>query len=428
MLPRLPRRVSRLVPAAGGILVLAALTAGALLLPGRGPTPGPLVQAEPAAIPDAAPPEQGSRVAGPPPMPPAPPAVEPGQVTDAAAPTPAPGAASVAAPGAATPLAVPPAAAVPPADVPALAVTPALAGAAPAAPPAPSPAAGDAVSLPAAGDAVSLPAAGPALAARNGTAPTMVAMLPPPVPGNPGVPAWQRNAVAANWPAGRPAIAVVIDDMGVDRRRSTQVVALPAPLTLSWLPYASELPRQTAAAQRAGHELMVHLPMQPQAPDQNPGPGAMLVGLDPGEIGRRIDAALGAFEGHVGLNNHMGSRFTEDRAGMAAVLAALQRRGLLFLDSRTSGRSVGMEVAARHGVPAVGRDVFIDHDPAPAAIRHALERMEAIARRHGYAVGIGHPHDATIAALADWLPRLAAKGFAVVPVSAVVRARLAPNG
>jgi polysaccharide deacetylase 2 family uncharacterized protein YibQ len=267
-----------------------------------------------------------------------------------------------------------------------------------------------------------LPPAGPAAPEPALVQAALRPPVPPPDLAPQGTPAWRRNAVAAEWPKGRPAIAVVIDDMGVDRRRSARAAALPGPLTLAWLPYAHDLPRQAAAARAAGHELMVHLPMQPQGAE-DPGPGAMLVGLEAGELRRRVAAALGAFEGHVGLNNHMGSRFTEDRAGMAVVVDELRRRGLLFLDSRTTGRSVGMAAAADVGLPSAGRDVFIDHDPSPAAVRAALGKLEAVARRQGYAVGIGHPHDATIAALAEWLPGLRERGFALVPVSAVVRAR-----
>ncbi|HSK40969.1 MAG TPA: divergent polysaccharide deacetylase family protein [Arenibaculum sp.] len=232
--------------------------------------------------------------------------------------------------------------------------------------------------------------------------------------------AWQRHAVPAAEGQGRPAIAIVIDDMGVDRRRSAQVVALPGPLTLAWLPYANDVRAQATAARMAGHELLVHMPMEPSGV-ADPGPGAMLTGLPPEELRRRLEVGLSAIDDYVGINNHMGSRFTEDREAMALVLEEVGRRGLLFLDSRTSGRSVGHALAREMRLPAAVRDVFIDHDMSPAAVRASLGKLEQVARRQGFAIGIGHPHDVTIQALAEWLPGLEMRGFTRIPVSAVVQ-------
>lgn len=260
--------------------------------------------------------------------------------------------------------------------------------------------------------------------------PAAVAMLPPPVPpqlpsqGPTGTPLWKKNALPFKAPADRPAIAIVIDDMGIDRKRSTRAAALPGPLTLSWLPYARDLPAQAQAGRARGHELMLHLPMEPSV-NADPGPDALLVSLDKGEVQRRLAAALASFDGYVGVNNHMGSRFTADRARMAPVLAELNRRGLLWLDSRTTASSAGPAIAQELHMPYVGRDVFLDDDPSPAAVRAQLAKTEQVAKKHGFAIAIGHPHDATIDALASWLPDVHKRGFALVPVSAVVKARFA---
>jgi polysaccharide deacetylase 2 family uncharacterized protein YibQ len=233
--------------------------------------------------------------------------------------------------------------------------------------------------------------------------------------------AWERHAVPVSVAAGQPMIAVVIDDMGVDRARSERTVALPGPLTLAYLGYARELDAQSAAARTAGHELLVHVPMEPQGAAADPGPNALLTGLAPDELTRRIDWNLSRFDRFVGINNHMGSKATADRDVMDAVMAALDARGLLFLDSRTSSETVAQAAASRRGIPALRRDVFIDHDPSPIAVRAALLQAEEVAERQGFAIAIGHPKDATIDALAEWLPDVQARGFAVVPVSAVAR-------
>ena len=243
--------------------------------------------------------------------------------------------------------------------------------------------------------------------------------------GSAAIPAWKANAVAV-VPAspGKPLIAIVLDDMGLDLRRSARATALPAPLTLSFLSYAENLQAQTAAARAAGHELLVHVPMQPHDSAASTGPHALEVGLTAPEIVRRLVWALDRVPGAVGVNNHMGSRFTEDVDGMRAVLGTLAAHGLLFLDSRTSAATVVPRLAHEFVLPVLRRDVFLDHDPSTAAVQAALVETEETARRHGHAVAIGHPRDATLAALADWLPGLAARGFALMPLSALAARRL----
>ncbi|MGQ0663885.1 MAG: divergent polysaccharide deacetylase family protein [Pseudomonadota bacterium] len=237
------------------------------------------------------------------------------------------------------------------------------------------------------------------------------------------MPAWERYAAATPAADGRPLVAIVIDDMGMDRKRSTRAMALPAPLTLAFLPYAHDLDRQTAAARATGHELLLHVPMEPQG-TENPGPGALIVALGPAEIRRRLAADLALIPGAVGINNHMGSKFTREVGAMRPVIEELQARGLLFLDSRTTSSSVGAELARRAGLGVAERDVFLDNQPSPEAVAARLAEVEALARRRGYALAIGHPHDGTLDALEPWLRAAAARGLAVVPLSAVVRHRL----
>ena len=235
------------------------------------------------------------------------------------------------------------------------------------------------------------------------------------------VPVWRRLALAPPPNDGRPRIAIVIDDLGVDRKRSARAIALPAPLTMAFLAYAPELERQTAAARAAGHELLVHVPMQPRNDTLDPGPNVLAVDLAPEQLRRRLDWGLTRFTGFVGINNHMGSRFTAHAEGMAVVMEDLRRRGLLFLDSRTTGGSVGAAAARRQGVPYAVRNVFLDNENDVAAVNARLGETEAVARRLGLAVAIGHPRDATIKALAPWLADIDRRGFTLVPISATVR-------
>ena len=239
------------------------------------------------------------------------------------------------------------------------------------------------------------------------------------------LPAWQRFAVPIAGSGLRPMIAVVLDDLGLNRSGTRRAIALPGPLTLSFMTYAEGLERMAAAARDAGHELMLHVPMEPRDKSYEPGPNVLSAHLSAEELMRRLEWGLERFRGFVGINNHMGSRFTASPGGMAYVMRTLKARGLLFLDSLTAPSSVGAAMARRAGVPYALREVFLDnawHDRDEIA--RQLARLEAVARQRGSAVGIGHPHRATLDVLARWLPEARARGFAIVPISAIVRHRL----
>ncbi len=234
---------------------------------------------------------------------------------------------------------------------------------------------------------------------------------------------WQKFAVGYSVVSGRPRIVVVIDDMGLDKTRTARVIALPGPLTTSFLTYADDLETQTRAARKAGHELLVHVPMEPMNGATDAGRKVITGGLSREELSRRLDWALGRFPNFVGINNHMGSRFTADREGMTVVMSELKRRGLLFLDSRTTAKTVADSIAQKLHVPYARRHVFLDDSPSPADVARQMREAEEIARRDGFAVVIGHPRDATIVALRQWLSNLERRGFSLVPISAVAEIR-----
>lgn len=241
----------------------------------------------------------------------------------------------------------------------------------------------------------------------------------------PPAPIWLRNAVAIADTGDRPVIAVVVDDAGLNRAGTARLNTLPAPLTVSFLSYAGDLDRQTAKARAAGHELFLHVPMAPQSSTADPGPHALLPELPAPEILDRLAWALSRFNGFVGINNHMGSRFTRDETAMSIILQELKNRGLAFLDSRTTDESVGGRLAAQVQVPFAVRDVFLDHEIDAGEIRKQLKLLEETARRRGSAIAIGHPHKVTLDVLEAWLPTLADRGFVLVPLSAIIKRRQA---
>ena len=223
--------------------------------------------------------------------------------------------------------------------------------------------------------------------------------------------------------------------MGPEAERPDLAIALPAEVTLSFMPFASKPIKQqdyvenldglTGEALRAGHELLLHMPMEPKG-HADPGPGALRVGMSRDEIRRDLKAAIGIFGRRiVGMNNHEGSRFTADSQGMQAVVEVLKQHHLFLLDSRTDKDTVAYDVARANGVPAISRKVFLDDNPpkdmaaARRAVMAQLAATERAAEKDGYAVAIGHPHPATMKALEEWLPR--ARGYRLVRLSELVQ-------
>jgi hypothetical protein len=252
-----------------------------------------------------------------------------------------------------------------------------------------------------------------------------------PTPRDGDQPAWLRNAVALHGPVTGPMIAIVLDDVGVNKSDAELAINLPAPITLSMMTYADNVADLAVRAHAHGHELMLHVPMEPVNPRINPGPNALLVGLAPEELKRRLDWGLDRFPGFIGINNHMGSRFTQDEVGMRLVMHELQSRGLLFLDSRTIPNSVGEKMAGEVGVPHVGRDVFLDDTIALLggdSVARQLANAEHIATKRGYVIAIGHPHPTTVAVLQKWMADLKQRGFTLVPLSAVARREVGLSG
>jgi polysaccharide deacetylase 2 family uncharacterized protein YibQ len=224
-----------------------------------------------------------------------------------------------------------------------------------------------------------------------------------------------------------PVIAIVIDDMGLDRRHSNQMVDLPAAITLAYMPYAQQVGKQTDAARQNGHELIVHMPMEPDdLAHNNPGPDALLIKNGEAENVRRLDKNLMAFSGYMGINNHMGSALTSDRTSIMPILHDLKNRGLWFLDSKTDARSVAANVASEIDLPYASRDVFLDNVNSRDAVLKQLQQTEWVARHKGYAIAIGHPKEGTVTALQAWVNDVQNRGFVLVPLSTIIAARF-PN-
>lgn len=219
---------------------------------------------------------------------------------------------------------------------------------------------------------------------------------------------------------GLPKVAIIIDDLGYDRRMAKKFLSLDNRLTFAVLPQAPHTRSIAKSIKKKGGELMLHLPMEPtEYPSIDPGPGALLSSMSPDELLEQLRKNLTDVPGIKGVNNHMGSKLTTESNRLYQVFSVLKQEGLFFIDSRSTSDTVGRPSARLFQLRFAERDVFIDHDQAPEVIRQQLRKLIRIAIKNGEAVGIAHPSKTTYQILKDMLPELK-KEVQLVPASEVV--------
>lgn len=235
----------------------------------------------------------------------------------------------------------------------------------------------------------------------------------------PAAPAKPRETVAPRQ-KGAAQVAIIIDDMGSSMQELQELLDIKLPLTFSVIPSLAHARGVAESAHRAGAEVMVHMPMEPEGyPKQKMEKIGLLIAMGNDEIGERVNGYFASVPFAAGANNHMGSRFTRDGEKMAVVLKVLKGRGVFFVDSRTSPASVGYEQARALGLKCGSRQVFLDNVQDEAAIGKQLAELVAIAKKKGGAIAICHPHPATIRTLKAMLPELAKGGITFVHASAL---------
>ncbi|HKD18832.1 MAG TPA: divergent polysaccharide deacetylase family protein [Thermoanaerobaculia bacterium] len=236
----------------------------------------------------------------------------------------------------------------------------------------------------------------------------------------------RRAAIAperAREPSGGPPrVAIVIDDLGNELAHAERIAGWKIPVAGAVLPDLRWSAASAEALARGGKEVLLHLPMEPEGyPRVRPGPGLVLRSQSDAEIERLVEDDLATVPGAVGVNNHMGSAATADPRVMRAVAQVLSRRGLFFLDSRTTDATVAEKTAEQASVRAVSRRVFLDDVASEDAIRGQLDELARRARQEGDAVAIGHPYPVTLYVLEKELPKMGEKGVKVVRVSELAR-------
>jgi polysaccharide deacetylase 2 family uncharacterized protein YibQ len=215
-------------------------------------------------------------------------------------------------------------------------------------------------------------------------------------------------------------VAIIIDDLGQDLEAARKLLALPYPITLSILPHLRHSVATAEEAHRAGREVILHLPMEPEAPAQ-PGRGEIRVGMRAWEVERIVEDDLASVPYAVGVNNHMGSRATTNTVLMGEVTKVLAAHRLYFVDSRTTPASVAFDVARREGLATFYRSVFLDDTETLAYTFGQLRDFRRVVDEQGAAIAIGHPSPTTVAALARFLPELGRADIQLVPASSLLQ-------
>ena len=233
--------------------------------------------------------------------------------------------------------------------------------------------------------------------------------------------AWKTYAQPFEAPPNAGRLAIIIAMMGLSPSTTEAAIkTLPGRVTLSFAPYAPNLQSWIAQARKAGHEVLIELPMEPIGfPRNDPGPNTLLTSLSTVENLNRLDWVLSRAAGYVGVMATQGGQFSLVEESLSPVLDALKKRGLMLVDSRASSRSLATEVAATLQLPRAFNNRFIDSTPSASEIDRRLADLEQIARTTRVAVGLGYPLPITIDRLTAWLPTLAAKGIALAPITAI---------
>jgi hypothetical protein len=234
---------------------------------------------------------------------------------------------------------------------------------------------------------------------------------------------YRRPALTPATAGGKKLIAIVVTGLGLNETGTASAIdALPEGITLAFAPYGKSLDRTVSAARAGGHEVLLQVPLEPfDYPDSDPGPETLLTGQAPRENLDKLFTVMAKFGGYVGLINHMGARFTASTADFAPVMEELGARGLGYLDDGSSNRSVAAQLAAANRVPFGRADMALDGNPSRAAILEELAALEARATDNGQAIGVISALPVSVQTLAEWAANVEKQGFAIVPVSALMK-------
>jgi polysaccharide deacetylase 2 family uncharacterized protein YibQ len=216
----------------------------------------------------------------------------------------------------------------------------------------------------------------------------------------------------------RPRIAIIIDDLGYRLEDGRRAIDLPGPVAFAVLPWTPRGRELASLAHAKGKEVLLHLPLEAVDPTGPVEPRSIRLDMSREAFGAAFASAMMTMPYASGVSNHQGSLLTRHPGHMAWLMQEIRsREDLIFIDSYTTRHSVALQLAAEKGVPAIRRDIFLDHDRSVDGVRRAFARLKATAAKNGYAVAIGHPFSETLEVLERELPLLEDQGFELVTLS-----------
>ncbi len=238
--------------------------------------------------------------------------------------------------------------------------------------------------------------------------------------------AYSRPSLTPAAAGGKKLIAVVVTGLGLNETGTANAIdTLPEGITLAFAPYGKSLNRTVTSARAGGHEILLQVPLEPfDYPQSDPGPDTLLTGQAPRDNLNKLFKVMASFGGYIGVMNHMGARFTASTADFAPIMEELGARGLGYLDDGTSNRSVATQLAAANRVEFGRADMVLDQNPSRPAILEQLAALEARATEDGQAIGVISALPVSVQTLAEWAGAIENRGFAIVPVSALMKAGL----
>ena len=222
-----------------------------------------------------------------------------------------------------------------------------------------------------------------------------------------------------------PKIALLIGGMGLNESLTrTAINRLPPEVSLGFAPYGENLQQQANDARSRGHELYIHLPMEPFGyPSIDPGPHTLLTSVPAQKNLDSLHWHLSRFSGYAGVTNYLGAQFASNNDAISPILKELGKRGLIYVDDGSKGLSRATQLAGILGLNARSAVVNLDGDGTPASVLAALQKLEAQARHSGIAIATGSGLPSTIEAIDQWAQGLAGRNILLVPVSAAFAAR-----
>ena len=232
---------------------------------------------------------------------------------------------------------------------------------------------------------------------------------------------WQAYAKPFQVTEGTPLIAVIFTGLGMNRTTTEAAITyLPAEVTFAIDPYGTNIGDWTTAARKAGHEVLLELPLEPaEFPTRDPGPLALVTDSSTAQNIQRLNFLLSRISGYTGVLTVMGSRFTQNEEQMRPIIDILKQRGLMYVDSLDGKSAAGVNIAKETQLPHGFVDLVLDSTPSQSAINRQLAQLERFAKEKGVAIALAHPYPISVSRIAAWLTSLSRQGITLAPVSAI---------